>query len=154
MSDPTLCVPFFLTCAADQESESIRTHFVTELRQRKELYAGYVSKSPQCSIMVRKGCTITVLVFLQLCRGCGVEYISLGRYGQKTPYKQFEKMYVQLYQKCQQVSVDVAFTFPLEDTTSFPLFTYASNPSRASLYFHKLGQRILNQKPVNYGMVR
>ena len=66
MCDPTLCVPFFLTCAADQESESIRTHFVTELCKRKELYAGYVSKSPQCSIMVRKGCTITVLVFLQL----------------------------------------------------------------------------------------
>jgi hypothetical protein len=152
--DPTLCVPFFLTCAADHESESIKTHFVTELVKSKQLYAGYVSKSLNPGIVVRKGCTITVPVFLELCLGCGVRHISLGRYGQKTPYKQFEKMYSVLYQKCEKISVDVAFTFPLENTTCFPLFTYASNPSRASLYFHKLGQRILNQKPVNYGMVR
>ena len=149
-----VCLFFFLTCAADHESESIRTHFVTELTSSKELYAGYVSKSPKPGIVVRKGCTLTVPVFLKLCLGCGVQYISLGRYGQKTPYKEWEKLYRDLFRKCQQVSIDMAFTFSLGDNTSFPLFCYASNPSRASLYFHKLGQRILNQKPVNYGMVR
>ncbi len=144
----------FLTCAADAESESIRTHFVQELDNSKALYAGYVSKSPRFGIVVNKGCAITVDVFLKLCLGCGVQRISLGRYGQKTPYPLFEKMYNRFYNKCQQISIDMAFTFPLENENSFPLFTYASNPSRASLYFHKLGQRILNGKPVHYGMVR
>ncbi len=145
---------FLSTCSTGAESESIRTSFVTALDNQKELYAGYVSKSPRFGVVVNKGCTITTDVFLKLCISCGVERISLGRYGQKTPYAQFEKMYYEMYQKCVHISIDMAFTFPLEDDTAFPLFTYASNPSRASLYFHRLGQHSLNGKAVNYGMVR
>ena len=145
---------FFLTCAAGAESESIRNSFVAALDSQKELYAGFVSKSPSFGVVVNKGCTITANVFLKLCNGCGVERISLGRYGQKTPYVEFQKMYFDMCSKCVHISIDMAFTFPLEDDTSFPLFTYASNPSRASLYFHRLGQHILNGKPVDYGMVR
>jgi hypothetical protein len=152
---PIYCVmPFFLTCAAAAESESIRTYIITALDTSKELYAGYVSKSQNFGTVVNKGCVITVEVFLKLCNGCGIQQVSLGRYGQKTPYVQFQELYYHFYPKCQEISIDMAFTFPLEDDTSFPLFSYASNPSRASLYFHKIGKRILNQKPVNFGMVR
>ena len=76
-------MPFFLTCAAGAESESIRSSFITALVDSKELYAGYVSKSRKFGVVVNKGCTITVDVFLKLCNGCGVDRISLGRYGQK-----------------------------------------------------------------------
>ena len=100
------------------------------------------------------GCVVTTAVFMELCAGCGVSTISLGRYGQKTPWKEFESTMTKIGGCSERISIDVAFTFPVQDDTVFPLFSYTSNPSRASLYFHQLGKRVWNQRELNFGMVR
>jgi hypothetical protein len=59
------------------------------LDTQKELYAGFVSKSPSFGVVVNKGCTITANVFLKLCNGCGVERISLN-IGGHVPFSYLE----------------------------------------------------------------
>lgn len=143
-----------MTFLIGPQRESVKDHFVNQLAKNKETYSGHVSKNSAPGIVVRKGCVVTTAVFIELCAGCGVSKISLGRFGQKTPWKEFESSLDRIGGCSQRISMDVAFTFPVQDNTVFPLFSYASNPSRASLYFHPLGKRIRYQRELNFGMVR
>ncbi len=141
-----------------RRQREIKAYFLKQLQTNKSLYGGWVSGHNKRGILVKKGCVITVSVFLKLCLGINVRKITLGRFGQKTPWAEFEDFYQFLVPHCDSISMDVAFTFPVppspRNETTLPLFSYASNPSRASLMFHDLGQQLLNKKLVNYGWVR
>ena len=136
----------------------IKAYFLEQLQRNKSMYGGWVSANGKRGVVVNKGCVITVSVFLELCRGCNVRKVTLGRFGQKTPWAAFQSFYQFLVPFCKKLSMDVAFNFPVplspSDETTLPLFSYASNPSRASLMFHDLGHQLLNNKLVNYGWVR
>lgn len=141
-----------------RRQREIKAYFLKQLQSDKSLYGGWVSGHNNRGLVVKKGCVITVSVFLKLCRGINVRKITLGRFGQKTPWAEFQDFYRYLVPHCDSISMDVAFTFPVPPSpkheTTLPLFSYASNPSRASLMFHDLGQQLLNNKLVNYGWVR
>ena len=141
-----------------EKSDEIKAYFLEQLTTDKTLYQGFVSPNYKRGVISRKGCVISLNAFLKLCFGCGVQKISLGRFGQKTPWPEFELFNHQVVPHCQKVSIDVAFNFPVPQNGKrkdcIPLFCYANNPSRSALMFHKNGQKLLNQKVVNWGWVR
>jgi hypothetical protein len=138
--------------------DEVKAYFVTQLATDKSLYQGFVSSHVRRGVVSRKGCVISVSAFVKLCFGCGVHRISLGRFGQKTPWPEFAFFDRNVVPSCEKVSIDVAFNFPVPQNDQLqeciPLFCYARNPSRSSLMFHKLGQKLLYQKLVNWGWVR
>jgi hypothetical protein len=138
--------------------DEVKAYFVNQLATNKSLYQGFVSSHVKRGVVSRKGCVISVAAFVKLCFGCGIHRISLGRFGQKTPWAEFEFFSDHVVPCCEKISIDVAFNFPVPQNDQFqeciPLFCYAKNPSRSSLMFHKLGQKLLNQKMVNWGWVR
>ena len=141
-----------------RRQREIKAYFLKQLQSNKSLYGGWVSGNDKRGVVVKKGCVITVSVFLKLCLGINVRKITLGRFGQKTPWAEFKEFYQFLVPNCDSISMDMAFSFPVPPSsnseTNLPLFSYASNPSRASLMFHDLGHQLLNKKLVNYGWVR
>jgi len=138
--------------------DSIKEYFVTQLALDKSLYQGFVSPNVKRGVVSSKGCVITVTAFLRLCFGAGIHRISLGRFGQKTPWSLYAFFEANVVQHCEKVSIDVAFNFPVPQNDQvqdcIPVFCYANNPSRSNLMFHRLGQKLLNQKVVNWGWVR
>ncbi len=141
-----------------ERSDEIKDFFLTQLQTDKSLYQGFVSSNVKRGVISRKGCVISVKAFLRLCLGCGVQKISLGRFGQKTPWAEFEQFNRHVVPSCEKISIDVAFNFPVPQNRKMkeciPLFCYANNPSRSALMFHTNGQKLLNRKMVNWGWVR
>ena len=143
---------------SNKKREAVKKYMCDQLSQNKELFAGFVSPNQKPGVVVRKGCVVTVEVFRKLCFGCGVRRVSLGRYGQKTPWALFETSLDDFGSKSQSVNIDLAFSFPVipdsETDTAIPLFSYPQNVSRTSLMFHNEGRFLLNGKPVDFGMVK
>jgi len=143
---------------SNKKRKDVKKYMCDELSRNKELYAGFVSPNPKPGIVMRKGCMVPVDVFYKLCVGSGLQRVSLGRYGQKTPWKLFENSLEYFGSKSLSVNIDVAFTFPViqkrPTDTAIPLFSYPQNVSRTSLMFHDFGRDYLNGKRVDFGMVK
>ena len=143
---------------SNTKRQEVKEYMCDQLSQNSELYAGFVSPSQKPGVVVRKGCVVTVEVFRQLCFGCGVHRVSLGRYGQKTPCLLFQDTLTFFGSRSLSVNIDIAFSFPVvpesETETAIPLFSYPQNVSRTSLMFHDQGRYLLNGKSVDFGMVK
>ena len=133
----------------------IKKYWATELSTNHDMYFGYVSPSDKVGVLFTLGGIVPIAVFQKLCFNSGISVLSLGRYGQKTPWALADQTLQKFSSKIQSVNIDVAFTFPVPSKkTRIPLFAYPRNASRTSLMFHEEGRGILNNKPVNFGMVR
>jgi hypothetical protein len=141
-----------------EKSDAIKAFFVTQLATDKSLYQGFVLPNAKRGVVSMKGCVITVTAFVKLCFGSGIHRISLGRFGQKTPWSEFVNFKNTVFPHCKTFSMDLAFNFPVPQNEQIqdciPVFCYAKNPSRSSLMFHKLSQKLLYRKLVNWGWVR